>query len=747
MTIAYPKNSHAVEMLSPTSRVTFNSLEIINNAGSSAISRVMPETSASQDSFDSTDLLALPVLPAVLGKLLQAFDDENVTIQRLARLIGYDATLSARMLAVANSATYRNRAPHAPTLESTLAALGPRTVRTIATTTALYQSCSQPWGIPGPVLEPFWRHSLTCAHIARQLAVITNYPEPEEAYLAGLLHDLGKLVIGARQATAFAAFHQVQTLTRTPGEGPELERRLFGADHCELGAALVETWQLNSFIADAIRFHHLNADELRGAHPLLCLLHVANVLARKGGLREVALASAEILFGLLPTVLRQVRIDAEWEVGNLAADLAVAMETREETSNADTEPALMAVAVARTPLGQTVHELALTNEARGEISGAGDEPAFLQAVARCGAILFDLAEVHLFLRDSKTGMLRARESEGLLGQIAIDPTGADNAVNRALRKRQISHSLGEGPPSAGIIDRQLARLWGTEGVLCLPLHAADQALGVLGIGIARAQLPRLLARTRLLRLFATAAATELSESRRREARQFRTREDRRLLEQQHLRAVLHEVSNPLTIMRNYLHLLAVKQDKQVAQEELKVLREETERVARILLRLSEPEGDTTQEAGFNLNKTIRDLARVLDDALCRPRGIRLNLKLADGLPLLARGRDAIRQIVLNLVRNAVEALEQGGNITVTTQDRINLQGRQYLEMAVADDGAGLPDDLRARLFQPTASMKGNGHAGLGLSIVRNLAEELDGYVGCRPNTGGGTVFLVLLPRP
>jgi signal transduction histidine kinase len=187
----------------------------------------------------------------------------------------------------------------------------------------------------------------------------------------------------------------------------------------------------------------------------------------------------------------------------------------------------------------------------------------------------------------------------------------------------------------------------------------------------------------------------------------------------------------------------------VAQEELKELREETERVGRILLRLADSGEAGLEETGVDLNKTIRDLGRVLDDALCRPRGIRLSLNLMDGLPSLARGRDAIRQILLNLVRNAVEAFEARGSIgaiTVTTQDGVNLQGRPYVEMAVADDGPGLPKDLRAGLFQPMASTKGGGHAGLGLAIAKNLVDELGGCVIHRPNTGGGTVFLVLLPQ-
>jgi signal transduction histidine kinase len=67
-------------------------------------------------------------------------------------------------------------------------------------------------------------------------------------------------------------------------------------------------------------------------------------------------------------------------------------------------------------------------------------------------------------------------------------------------------------------------------------------------------------------------------------------------------------------------------------------------------------------------------------------------------------------------------------------------------MAVADDGPGLPGELRGRLFKPLSSTKGGGHAGLGLVIVKNLVEELGGYVIYRPSSGGGTVFSILLPQ-
>ncbi|QQS53811.1 MAG: HDOD domain-containing protein [Candidatus Competibacteraceae bacterium] len=733
----------------------------------------MPAVVALPSLFDSTDLLVLPVLPAVVGELLDAFESAESSIQKLARLTGYDAILSARMLAVANSAACRDGMPRQANLESVFATLGEETVRSVIATTAIHQSLAPLRDIPTSALDQFWLHSLTCAHLARRLAIIIDYSEPEEAYLCGLLHDLGKLVVGVRHGKAFTAMQEIRHLARSPHEIPELEQRLFDTDHCELGAALVGTWRLRSFFADAIRFHHMDADDLRGAHPLSRLLHVANTLSQVEDPQEEVFARADSLLGLDRSLLRQARFEAEREVINLAADLGIDMSTtggrrkkievsgeisfaqaaRERIlsdgasgplEHAGDQPALLEAMVAQDRLGQAVHEHALMSEARGEMHGAGDESALLRAISRCASILFDVTENHLFLRDPQTGMLRGSAFEDLLREIVVDPDGAANAVNRALREQRISHSLDAEIP-AGVVDRQLSRLWETEGTLCLPLSVAGRSLGVLAMGISRKQLPRLQARVRLLRLFAATAATELEQLRQREMTRQRVQDDQRLLEQQHLRAALHEVSNPLTIMRHYLALLEARLEEQVTRDELKVLQEEMERIGRILLRLSEPVGGELDDAGVNLTKIVQDLARVLDDALCRPHGISLKLHLADVPLVLPRGRDAIRQMLLNLIRNAVEALGQGRAITVSTQDRVNLHGRQYVEMAVADNGPGLPDHLRAKLFQPTVSTKGGEHAGLGLAIVKSLAEELGGQALYRPNSGGGSIFIVLLP--
>ena len=686
-------------------------------------------------SIDNTHLLVLPVAPAVLAAVLAAVSADPVDLRRLAGIIGRDAALSARVLGVANSTADPGRTPQPANLEATLAALGLPTLRTIATTAAVYQTFSGSHGIPRDELDRFQRHTLTCAHLARNLAKTLAYPAPDEAYLAGLLHDLGRLIIAARHPTAL---QEVRVLSQDAGDIPALEQRLFGVDHCDLGAALVESWRLRSFLADAIRFHHQPTEALRGAHPLLRLLHVANLLNQDDAPGDAAFSAADRLFGLAPARLRELCAESAREVEGVVADCGIA---RPAASDRPTVPP----ASVNGEMEPTVRNLLLVDGIGAELHEADDEPALLAAIARSATMLFGLTEIHFFPHDPQTGMLQGTDP-GWPGEIVVDPDGARNSLSRALLDRCLCHSLGDGGTDAGVIDRQLARGWQRDGILCLPFLAAAEPLGVWVAGVTRTQLPRLLAQSPLLERFGAEAARALDALRQRERRRNRARDDRRLLEQQRLRAVVHEASNPLTIVRNYLHLLALKLGESVAGEELRVLREETERVGRILRRLAEADDVEPEEIGCNLNQTIRDLARVLDDALCRPRGIRLNLQLAEDVAPLARGCDALRQIILNLLRNAAEALGQGGAITVTTQDQINLQGRQYVEMAVADDGPGLSAELQAHLFQPLTSAKGGGHAGLGLAIVRTLVEELGGYVGYRPNTGGGAVFTLLLPQ-
>ena len=123
----------------------------------------------------------------------------------------------------------------------------------------------------------------------------------------------------------------------------------------------------------------------------------------------------------------------------------------------------------------------------------------------------------------------------------------------------------------------------------------------------------------------------------------------------------------------------------------------------------------------------------------------ISLNLDDSMPTISTNADSIKQIYTKLVKNSVEALPAEGQIMVYTQDQVNVDGKAHFEICVADDGPGIPAKILPDLFSPVTTTKGEGHAGLGLTIVKNLVNELHGSISCR-SSDKGTSFHILLPR-
>jgi signal transduction histidine kinase len=133
-----------------------------------------------------------------------------------------------------------------------------------------------------------------------------------------------------------------------------------------------------------------------------------------------------------------------------------------------------------------------------------------------------------------------------------------------------------------------------------------------------------------------------------------------------------------------------------------------------------------------------------DSALFAPRGIAVELILAAGPARFSGDRDAVKQILLNLCKNAAEAMGRGGRLTISTALDVFEDGRRYIELRVADDGPGLPAAVQQRLksgpwVQPSA------RHGIGLSVVAALVARLSGKLICKTPPSEGTTFWILIP--
>ncbi|MDH4229546.1 MAG: HDOD domain-containing protein [Nitrospirota bacterium] len=210
----------------------------------------------------------LPTLPEVVGKILEVSRNDRSTVHDLAVVIEYDPALSANLLRLVNSAYYGCTRRVVAVLDAVLL-LGYDTIRALALGTSVLTSLPVS---PGFQPRRFRAHSMGCAVVARAIAERFGHPQAEQALAAGLLHDMGALLLAVR-------------LPDKPyggGEGmtPAEEIEIFGFTHPEAGGRLARHWNFETDLVAAIQGHHLTEAPLSTQHPLARLVFLAEWLTR-----------------------------------------------------------------------------------------------------------------------------------------------------------------------------------------------------------------------------------------------------------------------------------------------------------------------------------------------------------------------------------------------------------------------------------------------------------------------------------
>jgi putative nucleotidyltransferase with HDIG domain len=218
----------------------------------------------------------LPPLPVVVTKVLHLIQDPDLNIRTLSRILSDDAALASRILAASRSAFYAQRTLP-PTLPAAIQVIGFNTLRKI-----LYTSSTQKlFGAGGKLAQKLWSHSLGVALGTRTLAQRIRLEDPEQAFLAGLLHDVGEMVLIHGDPGGFE-----QTCLNSDGDDfsiLEREQEIFGVDHGFIGRALLESWNMDQATCDAIAQHHTSMPE-EDPKSLRALLHAADYVAFDAGL-------------------------------------------------------------------------------------------------------------------------------------------------------------------------------------------------------------------------------------------------------------------------------------------------------------------------------------------------------------------------------------------------------------------------------------------------------------------------------
>jgi HD-like signal output (HDOD) protein len=222
-----------------------------------------------------TGLDAMPTLPTIVQPLISMLrmGPEEVNVEKVVELVSYDSTIAAQCLRMANSPLFGRK--NTETVRSAILALGLKRIE------AIVLGCSLNRIVPPDkwALDPitFWRHSLGCALVSSRMAKLIGYPDPEKAYLSGLLHDVGILVNTVICTEEFRRCFQ-----RAREEHVALhciEGKHLGFTHCQSGKILAEHWKFSADLIAVIEFHH-QAMAAPIAAPLVSLVYLSDLLCR-----------------------------------------------------------------------------------------------------------------------------------------------------------------------------------------------------------------------------------------------------------------------------------------------------------------------------------------------------------------------------------------------------------------------------------------------------------------------------------
>lgn len=226
----------------------------------------------------------LPSFPQAAAKLLETSRDGTTSLKDISKIIETDPGLSAQVLKMVNSAMY-GLGRDITTLSDAVVLLGLDEIKKQAIGLTLFKEMIHTGEDTHIDRLLFWRHSLAVAVLGREIARKTGYVNPEEAYIAGLLHDLGKIFLDLQGEADYGEF--IRTISTTTDIVIESERRQIGLGHDDIGAYFCAQWQLPDKLVAAVKYHHqsfAHADLPDGDKALIAVVALADFICWTQGI-------------------------------------------------------------------------------------------------------------------------------------------------------------------------------------------------------------------------------------------------------------------------------------------------------------------------------------------------------------------------------------------------------------------------------------------------------------------------------
>ncbi len=739
-----------------------------------------------------SQITQLPTLPAVAVRVLQATHSEHSSARDVVRLIESDAALTAKILRLLRSAELGVR-PDVLSVERAVVLMGFTAVRSAVLSIQVYETFASMEPDVGSALirAEFWKHSLAVACTAEMAArgIGKSDVRPEDAFVCGLLHDVGKIALDACLPKSYS-----RVIRRCEIEHAcicDVERDVLGLDHAQAGKRLLSHWRLPQAIVDCTWLHHQSElpDSVR-SKPLVAVVHWADNFVRRqrigfsgyhhiapiDGLAAKLGLSSEVvqsiarslperlesmggLFGLTDlssqSVYTQALADANAELGRLNAELADAnrrLELRSRCFDAmrgfvrvlgeNDGVGPVCAAVAQTMGGMFGSESAVTFAAGGS-DGTINAGLWSNGQAGRTHVVLDSASLPAAFRDGSVvpGGRFARIAEASVDEQALWEQVSSPVENRCHTRR---HTLWTLPMvHAGRAVGAVVFTARTEDVSSMASLADEcEALSsFFGLAV----------RSAAARAEAEALSEDLMEMNRRlktaQSELLRARSLSMIAEM--AAGAAHELNNPLAVIAGRAQILAREfgEEDESTAHALEVISNQAERASNMvteLLQFAKPDPPCP--------RLVR-LAEVFE-GLCQYWRGRSSLgpdqpgfELLDPEVTVYADADQLREILDALISNAVEAAKaEDADVLINSPSSAS---DETVRIRVTDNGVGMMPETLQKAFDPFFSDRAAGRGrGLGLSRAQRLIEINGGKLWLDSTHNAGTTAFVELPaRP
>jgi HD-like signal output (HDOD) protein/signal transduction histidine kinase len=684
----------------------------------------------------------LPSLSPAIMRLIDLCNDPEIELATVGQAVAQDVALTGRVLSLANSAFLGSRLPFHE-INQAVVFLGSDTIRNLAISTAIHDAFTDRQTSARFRLKEFWYHSLLCGLLAKGLAEQCGHESPSRAYLAGLLHDLGKCLLATTLPREYDQLHG-------DGQDSEItvqEKQTFGLTHAEAGMLLLTKWQLSPGVIAIVRYHH---DETLGdgsRDELHTIIAIANFLAGGKPYPGFELQDALAILNLQSGKIENLVNRQKEQINDLAHSLGIKIKepTTEQLEHQQEE--------------QQRQAYATKIKTQAQLLGALDNLVKANAVNRVYLVveeslqlLFDIDRSLILLPEygGKTmrahGSLRNTVVRKLRHQrLPIEPDSWLAACLRTMEPITLSSAeiVDDNKLMNGIFNNFAAQF-----LYCQPFTVMENHRGLLLLALDDKQQPLLDSFAETLRLITAQLGHRLMlEQMQRQHIEGLVRS--RLQAQIDIaRSIAGEIARPLAAIEEDLTVLTGKQKTAGDHKELANIARETGRIKKISDQLNElgESAKTESHAPVNLNELLANLIELFRTSNELRPGISLTLDIAANLPTITADGNTISKILHNLLDNSCEAVADDGDIRISaslyTSHRQNRESE--LIIAVTDNGSGVPESIRPHLFQAGRTTKGQGHTGLGLVVAKKLTNDLGGKIQYQRNNNE-TIFSLHLP--